>query len=80
MLELLYTQLTGQTVYLKNTTKLDVEVNQEYEIQITCSDGTDTSQTYVQLEIYKEKTEEDVPPGMHRLKINKKMDKIRGNY
>ncbi|CAC5417125.1 unnamed protein product [Mytilus coruscus] len=54
--------IEGKTIYLYSNATLDKDLNPEYEIVISCNDGTDTSVTFLKIEVTKEITDSEAPP------------------
>ncbi|XP_071152803.1 uncharacterized protein [Mytilus edulis] len=54
--------IEGKTIYLYSNATLDKDLNPEYEIVISCNDGTDTTVTFLKIEITKEITDSEAPP------------------
>ncbi|XP_076092484.1 uncharacterized protein LOC143063919 isoform X2 [Mytilus galloprovincialis] len=54
--------LEGKTIYLNESATLNRDMIPEYEIVIACTDGTDTSETYLRIELTKDQSDSEAPP------------------
>jgi len=57
--------VTGKTIYLNDTAELDADTNNEYELYVECTDGTDTTQAFLRVEITKDQTDNEEPEGQY---------------
>ena len=55
--------ITGKSIYLNDTAELNADTNNEYELYVECTDGTDTTQTFLLVEITKDQIENEEPEG-----------------
>ena len=62
---LLFLYFTGKTIYLNDTAELDADTTNEYELYVECTDGTDTTQAFLRVEITKDQTDNEEPEGQY---------------
>jgi hypothetical protein len=55
--------ITGKSIYLNDTAELDADTDNEYELYVECTDGTDTTQAFLRVEITKDQTDNEEPIG-----------------
>ena len=55
--------ITGKSIYLNDTAELNADTNNEYELYVECTDGTDTTQTFLRVEITKDQIDNEEPEG-----------------
>ncbi|XP_063406150.1 uncharacterized protein LOC134690108 [Mytilus trossulus] len=53
--------LEGQTIHLSSSATLNADTFPEYEIYVSCSDGTDTTLGFLRVEISKDSTDNELP-------------------
>lgn len=59
----------GKKIYLNESATLDRDMIPKYEIVIACTDGTDTSETYLRIELTKDQSDSEAPPGIVILNV-----------
>ena len=70
-----YFSIVGQTIYLHQGAELDANANPEYEIYVSCDDGTDSSTAFLRVEVISDTTSDtELPKGMQE----KSQDNILG--
>ena len=53
--------ITGKSIYLNDTAELNADTNNEYELYVECTDGTDTTQAFLRVEITKDQIDNEEP-------------------